>query len=115
MLPITAWRQAAPHSAVATRLGDVDEGANFVTPFPSPDGGHIAFKSAVDGVSQVWVMRVDRSHRQRLTEGLAPACFPAWLPSGKDIVFVCGNPLASQPSGVLVRPSLAETVMAEVE
>ena len=110
-----AWRQEATHSAVATRLGDVDEGTNFVTPFPSPDGSHIAFTSAVDGVSQVWVMRVDGSHRQRLTEGPAPACFPAWSPSGKDIVFVRGDPLASQPSGVLVRLSLAETVMADVE
>lgn len=110
-----AWRQEATHAAVATRLGDVDEVTNFVTPFPSPDGSHVAFTSAADGMSQVWVMRVDGSHRQRLTEGPEPACFPAWSPSGKDIVFVRGDPLGSQPSGVLVRLSLAETVMADVE
>jgi TolB protein len=110
-----AWRQEAAHSAVATRLGDVDEATNFVTPFPSPDGSHIAFTSAAGGVNQVWVMRIDGSHRQCLTDGPAPACFPAWSPSGKDIVFVRGDPLASPPSGALVRLSLAQTVTAEVD
>jgi Tol biopolymer transport system component len=110
-----AWRQEATHSAVATRLGDVDEGTNLVTPFPSPDGRHIAFTSAVDGVSQIWVMRADGSHRQRLTDGPSPACFPAWSPSGQDIVFVRGDPLAASPSGALARLSLAETVTADVD
>jgi Tol biopolymer transport system component len=109
------WRQEAAHAAVATRLGDVDEETNFVTPFPSPDGSHVAFTSAAGGVSQVWVMRVDGSHRQCLTEGPVPACFPAWSPSGKDIVFVRGDPLASQPSGALVRLSLEQTVTADVD
>ncbi len=110
-----AWRQEATHSAVATRLGNVDEQTNFVTPFPSPDGSHVAFTSAADGTSQVWVMRVDGSHRQRLTDGPEPACFPAWSPDGKDIVFVRGDPLAAQPSGALVRLTLEETVMAHAD
>jgi TolB protein len=107
-----AWRQEASHSAVATRLGDIDEATNFVTPFPSPDGSHIAFASAAGGTSQVWVMRADGTHRQRLTDGPGPACFPAWSPSGKDIVYVRGDPLAPSPSGALVRLSLTETVTA---
>ncbi len=109
-----AWRQEAAHSAVATQLGDVDEKTNFVTPFPSPDGRHVAFTSAAGGTSQVWVMRADGTHRQQLTDGPEPACFPAWSPTGKDIVFVRGDPLAARPSGVLERLTVLETVTASV-
>ena len=96
-----AYRQRAQHDAHAQRLGNVDEATHFVTPFPSPDGRHVAFASACEGVSQIWVARSDGSGRQRLTEGPTPACFPAWSPSGDRIVFVRGEPLGEVPSGSL--------------
>jgi TolB protein len=96
-----AYRQLAERGAPATRLGDIDEATNFVTPYPSPDGRWVAFASACDGSSQIWVARSDGSQRQRLTEGPTPACFPAWSPSGDRIVFVRGDPNVKSPTGSL--------------
>jgi len=96
-----AYRQAAEHGARATRLGGIDEATNFVTPYPSPDGRWVVFSSACDGASQIWAARSDGSQRQRLTNGPAPACFPAWSPSGDRIVFVSGEPTGQSPTGSL--------------
>lgn len=91
----------------ARRLGSGDEATPFVTPFPSPDGRYIAFASRASGVSQIHVMGIDGTGRQQLTFGEQPACFPAWSPHGREIVFVEGDPFAARPTGRLCIMRLA--------
>jgi TolB protein len=97
------FQQEAAQGAPAFRLGVEDERTSFVTPFPSPNGSHIVFASAASGSSQIWVMRADGSNRQQLTFAPTPACFPAWSPMGRAIVFVRGDPQAERPTGSLWR------------
>lgn len=87
------------HGVSAVRLSDGAEKTAFVTPFPSPDGRHVVFASARSGTSQLWLMRIDGSGRQQLTEGDEPACFPAWSPDGSRIVYVSGEPIGPRPRG----------------
>jgi Tol biopolymer transport system component len=89
--------------AKAKRLSSGDEGTRLVTPFPSPDGRHIAFASAVSGTSQIWVMRRDGTDRQQLTTGSEPACFPAWAPNADEVLYVRGEPLGSTGQLMLMR------------
>ncbi|HSC64239.1 MAG TPA: hypothetical protein VLD35_11420 [Caldimonas sp.] len=100
------FEQEARHGAAARPVSDRDELTPCVTPFPSPDGKHIVFASAVSGESQIWAMRIDGSNRQQLTFGSIASSFPAWSPTGDDIVFVRGDPLAAAPSGALWKLSL---------
>ncbi len=81
-------------------LSPEDEGAPYVTPFPSPDGQWVAFSCAYPGTSQVWVMRVDGTDRQQVTAG-KPHSFPAWSPDGRSLVVVRGEPVVDQSSGHL--------------
>ncbi len=102
-----AWRQGATHAAVATRLGEVDEATNFVTPFPSPHGSHIAFTSAADGVSQIWVMRADGSHRQRLTDAARAGVLSGMVAIGyRHRLRSAAIRWPSPPTGALARMTL---------
>jgi len=87
----------------ASRLSSADEATALVTPFPSPDGRHIAFASAATGVSQIYVMGIDGSNRQQLTSGEDPSYFPAWAPRGDDVLFVRGDPFRSKTRLSLLR------------
>jgi Tol biopolymer transport system component len=75
----------------------------FVTPCPAPDGRHIVFASAATGVSQIYVMDIEGTHRQQLTFDKEPSYFPAWAPSGDDVLFVRGDPLHSTTQLLLMR------------
>lgn len=92
--------QSLTHDAPRTCLSSADESTPYVTPFPSPDGQWVAFCSASSGMAQVWVMRLDGTARQQVTDGETHR-FPAWRPDGQALVVVCGDPLAEQPSGEL--------------
>ena len=82
-------------------LSPGDEGTAYVTPFPSPDGQWVAFSCAHSGTSQVWVMRIDGTDRQQVTDG-EPHSFPAWSPNGHTLVVVRGRPVDEErPSGTL--------------
>ncbi len=97
----------AEHGVSATRLSGAGEGTPFVTPFPSPRGSHVLFASALSGLSQLWVMRIDGSCRQQLTFDAEPSCFPAWSPDADRIVFVRGDPQGERPSGRLMTMKIA--------
>ncbi len=94
------YLQSLAPGAQRTCLSQADEGTAFVTPFPSPDGQWVAFCSASSGGAQVWVMRLDGTARQQVTDG-EPHRFPAWRPDGQALVVVRGEPLAEEPSGEL--------------
>jgi TolB protein len=51
-------------------------------------GGMIAFTSEQDGNSEIYVMQVDGSDAQRLTNDPAYDAWPAWSPDGSQIAFV---------------------------
>lgn len=86
----------------ARRISPADAATPYVTPFPSPDGRHVVFADASEGVSQVYAMEMDATGRRQLTFGDEPSCFPAWSPSGDQIVVVRGDPFAPSPTGRLL-------------
>jgi len=90
-------------AAKARRLAPTDEATPFVTPFPSPDGRHIVFASAVTGTSQIYVMESDGTNRQQLTVDAEPSCFPAWAPHGDEVLFVRGDPIRATGRLALMR------------
>ncbi len=90
----------APMADAAVVDGD-DEGTDFVTPYPSPSGAHVAFARRVDGRPQIFTMRIDGGDRRQLTSDATGALFPCWSPRGDRIAYVRGDPLASVPTGVL--------------
>lgn len=55
-----------------------DQGNNEEPTF-SPDGNHVVFTSTREGTSQVWIMGVDGSKQQRITES-GGWLTPAWSP-----------------------------------
>jgi len=65
-----------------------------VFPRFSPDDGKILFASTKSGSSQIWIMNVDGSNQQQLTNGLGQdypdANAPNWSANGDQIVFWAG-------------------------
>lgn len=67
------------------------------SPSFSPDGSMIAFTSAVDGVSQVWVSTIAGGEPVRITDVEAHARRPRWSPRNDQIVFASGGDIWSVP------------------
>jgi TolB protein len=61
-------------------------GTNYLPVF-SPDGKQIAFMSARDGNTEIYVANVDGSSVRRLTNHPAADSTPTWSPSGSQIAF----------------------------
>ena len=59
-------------------------------PAPSPDGSKIAFMSIGRGATnwEIWVMNVDGTNPQRLTENGNNDGLPTWSPDGQSIAYV---------------------------
>jgi Tol biopolymer transport system component len=57
-------------------------------PALAPDGGLIAFTSAVNGNVDVWLMDVKGGNLLRLTDDAASDRSAAWMPDGSSLVFV---------------------------
>lgn len=100
------YRQAMHARTEAVAVGRHDEGTPYVTPYPSPDGRHVAFASVVDGRPHVFVARMDGRCRQAVTRGPVGAMFPCWRPDGEAIAYVRGDPMGSEPSGRLCMVSV---------
>lgn len=94
------WGQTAFGLRVASEkmenvqsITNVDEDTG---PVLSPDGERVAFMSRRDGNWEVYVVNVDGSDLQRLTNDPAEDGLPAWSPDGNAIAFVSnrGGPWA---------------------
>ena len=69
-----------------------------VEPAWSPDGTKIAFASARDGGSHIFVMNLDGTGVKRLTSGSKSDDHPSWSPDGKSIVFAREGALFRMPA-----------------
>jgi Tol biopolymer transport system component len=64
------------------------EFASLGAPAWSPDGNRVAFVSGRDGKNDIYVMDVDGTNSQNLTQNSAgDSFFPAWSPNGSQIAF----------------------------
>jgi hypothetical protein len=66
------------------------EDRHFEAPNWSPDGRSIAFESAVDGDSEIYVIDVDGSGLRQITDNEIHDEGPSWSPDGQRIVFTSG-------------------------
>jgi DNA-binding winged helix-turn-helix (wHTH) protein/Tol biopolymer transport system component len=57
----------------------------------SPDGRMITYVNDVNGVSQIWVQRIDGGDPLQITFGEVPAYRPRWTPFGDRIIFARGR------------------------
>jgi len=57
------------------------------SPSLSPDGQRVAVRSDESGNDDIWVHDLTRSTKTRLTFGDQRELFPAWSPSGREIVY----------------------------
>jgi len=75
---------------VSTAGGDpvqVTQGGRDNSPTWSPDGKHLAFLSARDGSSQVYVISMDGGEARKVTQFSTGADLFKWAPDGKAIAF----------------------------
>lgn len=65
-------------------------GGNVAEPSVSPDGRHVVYTQDphhTSGIDDVWAMRADGRHRERLSKGRPDDSDPAYSPDGRRIVF----------------------------
>ncbi|MFN8161604.1 MAG: hypothetical protein U0R52_11250 [Solirubrobacterales bacterium] len=77
---IYLWRYGHPGLRRLLRIHTVADSSVAI----SPDGRLIAYGRE----NEIWMMRADGSHRQRVTQGSRRAFDPAFSPSGKNLFFV---------------------------
>jgi eukaryotic-like serine/threonine-protein kinase len=82
----------APATATQTATATLTATATItLTSTPAPVGGGsglLAFAAFVNEIPQVFVMGLDGSDRQQLTDLNDGACQPDWSPNGEQIVFI---------------------------
>jgi Tol biopolymer transport system component len=78
------WRVAADGSQLRRLTTDA---AQEFDPSWSSDGGRVAYRSEVDGNSEIYVMHADGTHARNLTKDAASDYSPSWSPTGNQIAF----------------------------
>jgi TolB protein len=90
-LAFRGWGRTAPGLRLAnlsfTDIQVVTTSDADTAPAPSPDGRKIAFMSQRDGNWEVYVVNVDGSNLQRLTDNPAQDGLPVWSPDGRALAF----------------------------
>ncbi|MFC1538447.1 T9SS type A sorting domain-containing protein [Candidatus Latescibacterota bacterium] len=67
-----------------TRVCEVDYGTWFTI---SPDDSKIAFVSDRDGDTEIYIMDIDGTNQERLTNSDGYDVYPSWSPDGTEILF----------------------------
>ena len=84
---VTHWREQEPIVAPEMRLEIATPSTAFANSFAlSPDGRHIVYSLATDGVSQLWLRAMD-SGVERVLPGTEDGRDPFWSPDGQSIGF----------------------------
>ncbi len=66
---------------------------DIALPAPSPDGQRVAVRSGESGNDDIWIHDLIRSTKTRLTFEDVTEAWPAWSPSGREIVYrLSGSP-----------------------
>ncbi len=75
--------------SVPRKITDLSHSDYISEPIPSPDGNHIAFTNTglQGGVNELFIMKVDGSDIQQVTEGPGYVARPVWSPDGKTVLF----------------------------
>jgi eukaryotic-like serine/threonine-protein kinase len=68
----------------------------------SPDGKRVATHRTTGGISDVWLIDIDRGVSSRFTFGSGSNTFPIWSPDGQNIVFTSNRP---GQQGLYIKPS----------
>ncbi|HVG24747.1 MAG TPA: protein kinase, partial [Thermoanaerobaculia bacterium] len=101
---LAAWRmRRAPEEVLRTSIvapaetrisssGDASAGVTI-----SPDGKYVTFVGPANGVSRLWVRRVDQWSAQPLA-GTDDAAYPFWSPDSKEIGFFANRQLKRIPA-----------------
>ncbi len=91
-LVFKGWGQSGSGLRLATTsLGNIQPVTDLdedTAPALSPDGRKIAFMSRRDGNWEIYVVNIDGSEVQRLTDNPAEDGLPTWSPDGKLLAFV---------------------------
>ena len=91
-LAFRGWGSTAPGLRLATtslqNIRVVTESEDDTAPAISPDGEQIAFMSRRDGNWEIYLIKVDGSGLERLTNDPAEDGLPTWSPDGKVLAFV---------------------------
>lgn len=58
--------------------------------------GQVAFASDISGVPQIYLMNVDGTNLQPLTNAEGGACQPSWSPDGAQLVFISPCPVRAE-------------------
>ena len=88
--PVASQTPLATPTAVLTSVPVIP---SILSPTPAPTdmgggNGQIAFASNRSGTTQVWVVNVDGTNSQQLTDMPEGACQPDWSPDGMQLVFI---------------------------
>jgi len=71
-----------------SNVQSITDSDDDTAPALSPDGQRVAFMSRQDGNWEIYVVNIDGSEIQRLTDNAAEDGLPTWSPDGRVLAFV---------------------------
>jgi Tol biopolymer transport system component len=91
---ISYWRDRRPAETPEMRVDIVTPAtADSVSLAISPDGSRLAFVALKDGVSLLWIRRLDAAAMALPVNGTEGASYPFWSPDSRSVGFFAGGKL----------------------